>query len=127
MDPSALPEQLQPHRLRRPLAATYPITRINPVTGYATSIIRQGDVANFLGWLTLLNGTDVAGYIVFTPNPQVPELGDTGYVAMYFGGDVLEPLFEDPAQRRKASGALHATRREHAADGLPRTLPVESA
>lgn len=92
MDPSALPEQLQPHRLRRPLAATYPITRINPVTGYTTSIIRQGDLANFLGWLTLLNGTDVAGYLVFGPNPQVPELGDTGYVAMYFGGDVLEPL-----------------------------------
>ena len=92
MDPSALPEQLQPHRLRRPLAATYPITQINPVTGYTTSIIRQGDVANFLGWLTLLNGTDVAGYIVFAPNPQEPELGDTGYVALYFGGDVLEPL-----------------------------------
>jgi hypothetical protein len=62
------------------------------VTGYTTSLIRQGDSANFLGWLTLLNGTDIAGYIVFAPNPQVPELGDTGYVALYFGGNLLEPL-----------------------------------
>jgi hypothetical protein len=92
MDPSVLPEFLQPNRLRRPLAADYPITRVNPVTAYTTSLVRQGDVANFLGWLTLLNGADVAGYIVFAPNPQVPELGDTGYVAMYFNGEFIEPL-----------------------------------
>src|SRR5438270_6003647 len=92
MDLLALPEDLRRDRLRRPLADDYPITRVNPVTGYTTSIVRQGNLANFLGWLTLLNGTNVTGYIIFSPNPDVPELGDTGYVAMYFSGELLDPL-----------------------------------
>jgi hypothetical protein len=92
MDPVALPEYLHPDRRRQAAADDFPITQINPVTGYTTSLVRQGDFADFLGWLTLLNGNKVAGIIVFTPNAQVPELGDTGYVGMYFPPEALDPV-----------------------------------
>jgi hypothetical protein len=92
MDPTLLPKDLQPDRLQRPSPEDFPITQINPVTGYTTSLIRQGDYADYLGWLTLLNGSNVAAIIVLGAPAQVPELGDTGYVGMYFPGQVLEPL-----------------------------------
>jgi hypothetical protein len=72
MDPLALPEYLHPDRRRQAAADDFPITQINPVTGYTTSLVRQGDFADFLGWLTLLNGNKVAGIMSSRPTRKCP-------------------------------------------------------
>lgn len=42
MDPKLLPEDLHPDRMKTFAASEYPVTQINPITGYRTSLNRSG-------------------------------------------------------------------------------------
>jgi hypothetical protein len=73
-------------------ATDYPIRQTNPVTSYRTSLVRSGTDADYLGWLQLLNGDEVSGYIYIRRPLGVPDLGSTGYVVMDFPPEFLSPL-----------------------------------
>jgi hypothetical protein len=119
MDPKLLPEALRPENMKQRLAHEYPITQVNPVTGYRTALYRDGTDADFLGWLQLLNGNEDAGYIYIRRPLRIPDLGSSGYVVMDFppefsgtlmsilqSGEPLQIRFEQATANADASAFL---------------------
>jgi hypothetical protein len=92
MDPNLLPEDLRPENMLQRSATDYPIKQTNPVTSYRTVLVRSGTDADYLGWLQLLNGDEVSGYIYIRRPLGAPDLGSTGYVVMDFPPEFLSPL-----------------------------------
>jgi hypothetical protein len=94
-------------------ADEYPITQVNPVTGYRTVLYRDGTDADFLGWLRLLNGGDDAGYVYIRRPLGVPDIGSSGYVVMDFPPEFLGTLLSilqsgEPLQVRFEQSTAHA-------------------
>jgi hypothetical protein len=119
MDSKFLPKDLQPDHQLEVSADDYPLSQTNPVTGYRTSLYRQGTNANFLGWIELVNGDQTTGYIYIMQPVRAPYLGSTRYVVMDITPDLLgsllrilqssEPLqirFEQPAANSDAAAFL---------------------
>lgn len=113
MDPKLLPKELQPTERLQASANDYPITQTNPVTGYRTTLYRSGATADFLGWITLVNNNQMAGYIYIRRPVSAPYLGSTRYVVMDITPDLLDPLLRilqsgEPLQIRFYQGAANA-------------------
>src|SRR5437763_17170098 len=92
MDPQLLPKDLQPAQRLQPSANDFPITQTNPITGYQTSLNRTGASADFLGWITLINGNQAAGYIYIRRPVSSPYLGSSQYVVMDITPELLDSL-----------------------------------
>src|SRR5262249_26558558 len=93
-------------------ADAYPIMQTNPITGYLTSLYRSGATADFLGWITLVNGNQAAGYIYIRRPVSSPYLGSTRYVVMDITPDLLDSLLRilksgEPLQIRFYQGAAN--------------------
>jgi hypothetical protein len=92
MDAGLLPDALRPENMRQRSPVDYPISQVNPITGYRTVLCRDGTDTDFFGWLQLLNGDEAGGYIYIRRQLAAPELGSTGYVVMDVLPELLEPL-----------------------------------
>ncbi len=92
MNSKLLPKNLQPNQQLQVSANDYPLEQTNPVTGYRTSLYREGANADFLGWIELVNGNQQAGYIYIRRPVHSPYLGSTRYVVMDITPDLLDSL-----------------------------------
>lgn len=113
MDHGLLLKDLHPDQILQASESDYPIAQTNPVTGYQTSLYRIGTNSDFVGWITILNGKEVAGYIYIQRPAMSPRLGSSRYVVMDIAPDLLDALLRilqssEPLQIRFFQGTANA-------------------
>ncbi|MQY27527.1 hypothetical protein [Nocardia aurantia] len=110
MDQQLLPDELRADHHMRFTATDYPVSQVNPVTGYRTALYRSGSDTDFIGWIELVNDHSTAGYIFFQRPVTGPGLSESRYVILDVLPELLDPLLrilhsDEPLQVRFFQGS----------------------